>query len=89
MAAEKPQLWMDVELGMNHTLGVSAAFAVNVRDAVEHEHRRRRQACITVAKQFTAGTAEEPFAVERERSRHESAGSGSAIESAVLMVAMP
>src|SRR5579875_3851982 len=54
VAEEKPQVGLHVEFGANHALAVLAAVLPNLRDAVEHQHRRQRQLGIAGPEQFAA-----------------------------------
>ncbi|MNR48609.1 hypothetical protein D3C85_1678630 [compost metagenome] len=44
MALEEPQLGLHVELGHDPAQAMLTAIAGDVRDAIEHQHRRQRQA---------------------------------------------
>src|SRR5690606_23425171 len=44
VALEEPQVRADVEFGRDPAWAVRATFVVDVGDAVEHQHRRQRQA---------------------------------------------
>src|ERR1700710_2311717 len=43
MAAEKPEIRLHIEFGADQAFAVFAAGLRNIRDAVEHQHRRQRQ----------------------------------------------
>src|SRR4249919_2139717 len=70
MTLEKPQVRVDVEFSADHALVEIAAFGGDFGDAVEHQHRRRRQARIAGAEHLAAGAGEQLLAVERGRSSH-------------------
>ena len=70
MAAEEPQVRVDVELGADEALAVRAAVVADVGDAIEHEHRWRGQAGIAFAEQFTAATGQQLLTIQRGKTRH-------------------
>src|SRR5690606_15745743 len=61
MALEEPQVGIDVEFGPDLTLVESAAGFVDMGDAVEHQHGRRRQARIHLTGQFTPAMRQQLF----------------------------
>src|SRR6185312_3783737 len=76
VATEKPKVRMDVHFGADAALAVAAALFGNVRDAIEHQHRRRRQPRVVVAEQFAAPAGAQLLVVERGRTCHEMLGGG-------------
>jgi hypothetical protein len=50
MAEEKPEVRFYVELGPNHSLPVLTACLADFSDAIEHQHRRQWQLCISGTK---------------------------------------
>src|SRR3546814_10745283 len=72
MAGEEPQVGIDVEFGADQALSERAALAGDLRDAVEHQHRRQRQARVAGAKHLAAAAGKELVAIQRRRSRHRS-----------------
>src|SRR3546814_13448863 len=72
MAGEEPQVGIDVEFGADQALSERAALAGDLRDAVEHQHRRQRQARVAGAEHLAAAAGKELVAIQRRRSRHRS-----------------
>src|SRR6185437_4981536 len=70
VATEKPQVRTDIQLGMDQTLAVGTALLRDPRDAVEHQHRWRRQAGIAVAEKLAAAAGTQLFVIERGGTRH-------------------
>src|SRR5690606_20432827 len=70
VAVEEPQVRADVELGADHALAVLAAFGGDLGDAVEHQHRGRRQACVAGAEHLAAGAGQQLVAIKGGRSIH-------------------
>src|SRR3546814_15541252 len=56
----------------DQALSERAALAGDVRDAVEHQHRRQRQARVAGAEHLAAAAGKELVAIQRRRSRHRS-----------------
>ena len=55
MTGEEPEVGFHVELGDDAAMTMLAARLLDLRDAVEHQHRRERQLRIAGAEQFAAG----------------------------------
>ena len=64
MAAEKPEVGLDVELRAHLALAVGAARLGDLADPVEHQHRRQRQLRVAGAEQFAAAAGEEILVAE-------------------------
>src|SRR5262249_53071442 len=64
MTGEKPKVRFHVELGAHQPLAVFAAFIGNLRDAVEHQHRRQRQLRIALAEKLAAAASQQVLVVE-------------------------
>ena len=54
----KPKVRIDIQLGANLAFAMGAAFAGNVRDAIEHQHRGQRQLGVARAKYLTPATGQ-------------------------------
>ena len=63
MAVKKPQIFCDIELGVNLTFLTATAIGVNPGNTIHHEHVWRRQLCIVFPKHLTTGTAQELITV--------------------------
>src|SRR5690606_7615991 len=72
MAGEEPQVGSDVELCADQALAERAALAGDLRDAVEHQHRRQRQARVAGAEHFAAAAGKALVAIQRRRRSHRS-----------------
>src|SRR5690606_36167366 len=59
MALEEPEVGTDVELGLDEALVVGAAGGRNLRDAVEHQHRRQRQPGVAGAEELAVTTGDQ------------------------------
>src|SRR5262249_27465825 len=59
MAAEEPEVGLDVELGAHDALAEFAAGLADFADAVEHQHRRQRQLCIARAEHLAAAARQQ------------------------------
>ena len=61
MAAEEPEIGLDVEFGADKALAVGAAVFGDLDDAVEHQHRRQRQLGVALAEQLAAAAGQKVF----------------------------
>src|ERR1700730_2326031 len=59
MAAEEPEVRLDVELGAHQALAVFPAGLGNLADAVEHQHRRQRQLRVARAEHLAAAAGQQ------------------------------
>src|SRR4029077_6845188 len=64
MAREKPQVRLHIEYRADQALAVLAALFGDLRNAVEHEHRRQRQLGIPLAEQFPTGARQQVLEIE-------------------------
>src|SRR6185312_11421887 len=67
MAAEEPEVRLDVEFGLDIALAIVAAVLGNAGDAVEHQHRRSGQLRVARAEHFAAPAGQKGFVVEGRR----------------------
>ena len=58
MAWKEPKVWPQIQHGPHQTLAILTARLCYFRDAVEHQHRRKRQLGISCAEQFAARAGE-------------------------------
>src|SRR5579863_5920643 len=59
MAAEKPKVGFDVEFGAHNSFAVRAAGFADLRNPVEHQHRRQRQLGVSGPEQLAARAGEQ------------------------------
>ena len=64
MALEEPQVRIDVEFGPHLATTMGATVFGDRGDAVEHQHGRSRQACITLARQLATAVGQQFFVVK-------------------------
>src|SRR5271157_4891466 len=64
MAAEEPQVGLDVEFRADMALAIDAAVLADLHDAVEHQHRRQRQLRIAGTEKLAAATSQKIFISE-------------------------
>ena len=89
MTAEKPQPGMNIQFRVQHALAEGTTRVVDMGDAVEHQHRRRRQPCMAGTKQFAVGACKQLGTVERGGSRHGNRGMKDEVESVATGVLSP
>jgi hypothetical protein len=65
MAAEEPEIWVDVEFGNDLTFACGAAGVVDFNNTVGHKHIWGWETCIAWAKQFATRAGEDFFTVVR------------------------
>ena len=61
MAAEEPEVGLDVEFRPNHAPAMLATFFGDLADPVEHQHRRERQLSVSDTEQFAAAAGQQVF----------------------------
>jgi hypothetical protein len=70
VAGEEPQVRADIEFGDQLALAERTAGFVDAGDAVEHQHRRRRQARIAGAEHDALGAFDQLLVVQGSGPRH-------------------
>jgi hypothetical protein len=64
VALEEPKRRVDVELGLDVALAELAAFRGDLRDAVEHQHRRQGQLGVARAEELAPPAGQQLFGIE-------------------------
>src|SRR5690606_7998250 len=59
VAGEEPEVGLDVELRDDLALLEGAALFADMRDAIEHQHRRQRKLCVAWAEQLALATGDQ------------------------------
>src|SRR5690606_16813093 len=63
MAAEKPEIGFDVEVGADQSFSKLPAILVYIGDTIEHQHRRQRQLSVSRSELFPPDARQQPLII--------------------------